>query len=135
VRLEVDTSRAPARATFDPAQLEHALVAMVTNAVEVSPEGGRVGVAIGSENGSWEIEVSDEGPGVPDGLSERIFEADFTTKQGGHGVGLTAARLIARQHGGTLRVRTHAESAYNGGAVFTLELPLVSQETAAVPET
>jgi signal transduction histidine kinase len=66
--------------------------------------------------------VSDEGPGIPAGQEERIFErfyqGDSARSRGGTGLGLAIARWIVQQHGG----RIWAGNAPGGGAVFTVEL-------------
>jgi PAS domain S-box-containing protein len=67
------------------------------------------------------IEVSDDGPGVPEALRSRIFDPFFTTKQAraGTGLGLAVAQALAHEHGGSIRL------AHGGteGATFVLELP------------
>jgi signal transduction histidine kinase len=62
------------------------------------------------------IEVSDNGPGVPDELTRKIFVPFFTTRHGGTGVGLALARQVMIAHGGFIRVATSE----NGGARFSL---------------
>lgn len=119
VTLTLDAGAAPPRAAFDPAQLEQALVAVATNAVEASPEGGRVGVVVSTHEGGWAVVVTDEGAGVPDGDEDKIFEVDYTTKPGGHGIGLSTARWIVRQHGGKMSVGR----APGGGARFEIRIP------------
>ncbi|MEX2283332.1 MAG: ATP-binding protein [Gemmatimonadota bacterium] len=63
--------------------------------------------------------VSDNGPGIPAGAAERIFEADFTTKPRGTGLGLAIARQTIEQHGGGIT----AARAQNGGAELVITLP------------
>ena len=69
------------------------------------------------------IRVHDQGPGIPDGLRERVFEpffrpAGWTEEAGGWGLGLSLVRQIARRHGGDARVTSSA-----GATTFTVELP------------
>ena len=68
--------------------------------------------------GRAEIVVSDNGPGIPPALRERIFEPYFTTRERGTGIGLAIVRSVVEAHGGTLRL---AETAV--GAAFVIELP------------
>jgi nitrogen fixation/metabolism regulation signal transduction histidine kinase len=76
------------------------------------------------ENGqNWiELAIADNGPGLPDGFSERWFEPYTTSKAKGTGLGLAVAKKIAEEHGGNIR----AENRAGGGAVFTLRLPRAS---------
>ena len=69
-----------------------------------------------NRRGNVIIEVSDNGPGVPEEIARKIFVPFFTTRRGGSGVGLALARQVMTAHGGFIRVAT-SES---GGAKFTL---------------
>ena len=69
-----------------------------------------------NRRGNAVIEVSDNGPGVPDELTRKIFVPFFTTRQGGSGVGLALARQVMIAHGGFIRVA----ATESGGAKFTL---------------
>jgi signal transduction histidine kinase len=66
------------------------------------------------------VKVIDNGPGVSDG--ENIFDAFVTTKESGMGIGLAVSRSIVEAHGG----RIWAENNPNGGATFSIALPLSS---------
>ena len=65
------------------------------------------------------LTVRDRGPGVPEGQQEQIFQAFFTTRTRGTGLGLAVARRVAKLHGGSLSVTNHPQ----GGASFSLRLP------------
>ena len=62
------------------------------------------------------IEVSDNGPGVPDDVAKKVFVPFFTTKERGSGVGLALARQVMIAHGGFIRLARNA----SGGATFSL---------------
>lgn len=126
VRLELDASDAPLRASFDPGHLEQALVALVSNALDVTPKGGAVRVTMWSENPSpgesqWGIDVADTGPGVPEDAEAHIFQPYFTTKSDGNGIGLAMVQKVARDHGGEAWLR---DPGRGSGAVFALRLPV-----------
>jgi len=109
----------------DPATLEHALIAMVVNAVEASPLGGRVTVSGGyvEENGEPVrccIEVCDGGSGISIDVPDRIFEFSYSTKQRGMGLGLALARQAVQRQGGSVHARNNPE----GGATVAVELPI-----------
>lgn len=126
IELEVDGSGAPQLARFDPAQLEQAVVALVSNALEATPTGGAVRVRAWSEKPEdgppkWGIDVADEGPGVANEASRRLFQPYFTTKTEGSGIGLAMVQKVARDHGGDAWLRDAGEGS---GAVFALWLPM-----------
>jgi two-component system NtrC family sensor kinase len=78
-----------------------------------------------------QVEVADDGPGVSSLVRDRIFDPFFTTKAAGEGtgLGLTVAHAIVRDHGGELQL----SSPPTGGALFTIQLPVVA-ESSASPE-
>ena len=112
----------------DERMLRQALLNLMRNAAEAIPdeaEERRVLVKGSNETDAagreWaRVEVEDTGAGIPAEDLRRIFIPFFTTKSKGHGVGLALAHRVATDHGGTLS----AANAPNGGAVFTLRLPL-----------
>ena len=110
----------------DENKLRQVLVNLVDNAVKYSPEGGRVELRVRNENGSCQIEVADEGLGIPPDEHERIFEKFYrldpqqTQGVGGSGLGLYICReLVERMNG-----RLHVQSEPGRGSRFTVELPL-----------
>lgn len=109
-------------AELDYAQIEQVLLALLSNAVEAMPSGGRLTIAACSSNGGQRvrIDVSDTGPGIPPEQVSRVFKLFFTTKSSGTGFGLAVAKKIVERHGGTIEVR----STVGAGAHFTIELPV-----------
>jgi signal transduction histidine kinase len=97
--------------------LTSALVNLLKNAVQVSREGQRVSLLGRATGDAYEIEVRDEGPGVPPDLEGRIFEPFFTTREKGSGLGLALARKLVEAHRGTLSLRSKP-----GETVFTVRL-------------
>ncbi len=108
------------RARFDPRHLEQAIVAMLSNALQVSPGGTRVRVEATGDGEWWTIAISDQGPGVPPDLVEKIFRPYFTTKRDGTGIGLAISREVVKGHGGEIVV----DSAPGGGSIFRVRLPI-----------
>ncbi|WP_296951685.1 PAS domain-containing sensor histidine kinase [uncultured Massilia sp.] len=104
----------------DPGQLEQALLNLLKNAFEATaanPGGGRVRVEARLVRGArLRIEVSDDGPGVPDALLAHIFTPFFTTRKQGGGIGLAMVRHLVHANGGTVR---YARS-LAGGARFVI---------------
>jgi len=122
-QVEVVSTTVEASVSGDRADLSRAVLNLLTNAVKYSPGGGTVQVRMHTDERAVFIEVCDEGPGVPAGYEERIFEPDAQAPgaRAGHGIGLPSARSIVRGHGGQLDVRDDDER----GACFVIRLPRV----------
>ncbi len=106
-------------ARVDPDRLREALDNLVRNAIEATPAGGRVVLAVAAAPDGAAIEVRDTGAGIPKDLLPRVFDLYFTTKADGTGVGLAVAQQIVVAHGGTLEV----DSEPGRGTRMTLRLP------------
>jgi C4-dicarboxylate-specific signal transduction histidine kinase len=114
----------------DPVQIHQVLINLVTNAREAmrdTPLARRKVEVATDRNGNESIAVSvrDHGPGIPDEITERLFEQFFTTKEEGLGMGLAIVRSIVEEHGGKIE----AGNVDDGGARFRFVLP-VSKEIA-----
>jgi signal transduction histidine kinase len=109
----------------DRVQLQQVILNLITNAVEaMSAVEGRPRLLVVTtrrqEDDGVLIRVQDSGPGIEPGGRERIFDAFFSTKSSGMGMGLFICRSIVEGHGGHL----WATAAETGGAVFNLVLPV-----------
>jgi PAS domain S-box-containing protein len=118
----------------DAHQLQQVLLNLVINAEQATVSAhGRGALVIRTwheqDRDLVALEVSDDGPGVPEEAKSKIFDPFFTTKEVGKGtgLGLTVAYAIVQEHGGRIRVETAAN-----GAAFVVELP-VSGERPALP--
>ncbi|WP_405788401.1 sensor histidine kinase [Streptomyces sp. NBC_01367] len=122
IALRLD-AQAPVPASGDPARLERALANLVDNAVRYAR--AEVVVRAAAHDGWAVLEVTDDGPGIPEEDRDRVFErfvrldADRGRASGGTGLGLAIAREIARAHGGDVR----ALPAPAGGARLLLRIP------------
>ncbi len=105
--------------SFDRDLLRRAVLNLVKNGIEATPQGGWVLLATRLDGDRTEVSVEDTGRGIDARDAPHLFEPFFTTKPRGTGLGLAIARQIAEEHGGTL-----AWSNACGGARFTLRLPL-----------
>ncbi len=90
-----------------PELLEWALENLLANAVEALPDNkGTIKIVGCSDNGQAKIEITDDGRGIPPGDSDRVFDAGYSTRRNGRGIGLTLARyLIAEVHNGSLKIK------------------------------
>jgi two-component system NtrC family sensor kinase len=107
----------------DAAQLEQLLLALVINAIEAMPRGGNLWLRSRSlpERRETELEVQDDGVGIPPEMSPRMFEPFQTTKEShGVGLGLAVARQIVERHQGHIAVSSEP----GHGAKFVITLPL-----------
>lgn len=119
VTVEVEAPR-PFEILADSQRLYQALTNLVRNAIQVSPSGGVVrimGAAAGG--GGVMIAVEDEGPGLPPGEEERVFEPFFSRRKDGTGLGLALVQQILHAHGG----RVEGVTRTGGGARFVLHFP------------
>jgi signal transduction histidine kinase len=101
----------------DPERLKQVLLNLVRNAIEAMPEGGSLTIRTRHAIDAIEIDIEDTGQGFPD--ETPVFDAFFTTKPKGTGLGLTIVHRIVTDHGGTLRVKSRP-----GSTCFTVSLPL-----------
>ncbi len=108
-------------------ELRQVIANLVANAVDVLPPGGTLTLAARDYDGSVQLRVSDNGPGIPAENLTRIFEAFFTTKEElGTGLGLWVSRQIVEKHGGTINVESTP-----AGTSFTVSLPSAAQLSRA----
>ena len=115
----------------DPLQLDQVVTNLLDNALRFSPPGGEVMISVAPWHGSVQLRVADQGPGIPVGERERVFEAFYrgdSDERSGSGLGLAITRAIVLAHGGQIRI----EGTPSGGAAVVLELPLAG--AAAIPQ-
>jgi signal transduction histidine kinase len=106
------------RVSADGAMLRQLLWNLVRNAVQASGAGSVVRVTTREVQGHVEVEVADHGEGLDEQAKERLFDAFYTTRSKGTGIGLAVVRRIVDDHGWTIRV----EDTPGGGATFVVEL-------------
>jgi len=121
----------------DRRQLASALANLCENAVKYSDDGAEVSVTARTE-GSWvEIDVADQGIGIPEADLERVFERFYRVDRarsrdtGGTGLGLSIVRHVAQNHGGEVSVRSREGE----GSTFTLRLPAADAATGTESTT
>jgi PAS domain S-box-containing protein len=86
----------------DPDLLKQAILNVVYNALEAMAEGGKLVIQTEWNADECQIRITDDGPGIPPEIQERIFNLYFTTKQQGSGIGLATAFRVVQLHSGTI---------------------------------
>ena len=117
VRVEKRYAPAP-DVEVDVARFKRCVMNLVLNGAQAMPSGGPLTVGVAARNGRVRLEVSDEGPGVPADVRDRVFEPFVTTKQDGVGLGLALTKRIVEDHGGEIGFDPAAR-----GTTFWIELP------------
>src|SRR5256886_384963 len=122
VKVSLSLSPGLPRVLADVAQLRQLLLNLLRNAREAMSAGGSLRVTSRATKAMVEIEVRDNGPGIPSERLSRIFDPFFTTKERGTGLGLAMAQEIAQEHGGPLV----CDSGPRRGTALTPRLPAAS---------
>jgi signal transduction histidine kinase len=104
-------------AQFDAEQLTQMLMNLLLNAIEAAGQNGTIDVRVEQRGAMAHIEVHDSGPGLTQEQREHLFEAFYTTKANGTGLGLAVSRELAAGMGGSLHYRNDRP-----GATFEIEL-------------
>jgi two-component system OmpR family sensor kinase len=125
---EVVVTACDAWVAGDPDLLDRALVNLVKNAIAHTAPGGHITLACDADERSVRVSVTDDGPGVPAGDLQRVFDRFYrapgqprSREEGGAGLGLAITRKLIELHGGTVT----AENVEPHGAKFTVELPRI----------
>ncbi len=123
----------PVSGHVDPDLFDRVVWNLLGNAVKFSPPGGSVTVTVRETGAGAELEVADEGPGIPETQLQKVFERFFRIDEArshsgddsGTGLGLAIAKAVVELHGGEITASNRPE----GGAVFRVIFP-----TARIPE-
>ena len=119
IEVTIATDPADLVVYVDPDQIRQVLVNLFTNSIQAMPRGGRIDISGQALSPSaTRVRVCDDGPGIPVEARSRVFEALFTTKAKGSGLGLALCRRILEAHGGSIDLDSSET-----GASFVLVLP------------
>jgi len=124
VSQEIDIDSGLPLVSADGGQIQQAVIALATNAIDAMPDGGKLIFKVFQRANRIVIEVADTGTGIPQDNMSKIFEPFFTTKEVGRGTGLGLAVCygIISEHNGRLSVR----STVGKGTTFSIFLPISS---------
>ena len=125
IQIVVEAAAGLPRVSGDVGQLQQAVVALATNAIDAMPEGGTLTLTAICSNSRVLVQVRDTGIGIAPENMTKIFDPFFTTKDVGRGTGLGLAVCygILSDHGGRLDVR----STVGAGTTFTITLPVADE--------
>ncbi len=131
--LALDVPSAPLHVNGDVTRLAQVFQNLLNNAAKFTPNGGRIGVSVASDDGTLVVRVRDNGMGIGSEAMANIFDlfaqetARINPSESGLGIGLTVARSIVEMHGGTIEVSSEGEGK---GAEFAVRLPLAPAKSA-----
>ncbi|MFN2491957.1 MAG: ATP-binding protein [Pyrinomonadaceae bacterium] len=125
IDFQIETPEDLPLVSGEAGQLQQAIIALATNAVDAMPTGGILKIASRGNGKNVIVEVTDTGVGIPAENIPKIFEPFFTTKEVGKGTGLGLAVCygILTEHGGSLEV----QSTVGVGTTFTISLPAINE--------
>ena len=122
--------------TADPTRLAQAFMNLLNNSAKYTERGGRIDVAVRTEDGAVVISVKDTGIGIPVERLDTIFEmfsqieTSLARSRGGLGIGLSLTRRLVEMHGGSVVARSKG---VGHGSEFIVRLPIISAESATTP--
>lgn len=128
VELVLDAPIDPGESVGDPDQLEHAITAILSNAIDYAPTTTRVDLIVRASDGCWSLKVRDQGPGIPDEVQASIFRPYFTTRKGGTGIGLALVQRIVDQHHGLIEVQSPWNDDSTPGTAFLMRIPVDARD-------
>jgi signal transduction histidine kinase len=114
------------RVLLDSESFRGALFNLLLNAKQAMPDGGQIVVRTSERGGKVVLDVIDTGVGIDDHTAAHMFEAFFSTKAGGSGLGLPTTAKIIEAHGGHI----HVQSEVGRGTKFTIEFPVPARLSA-----
>jgi signal transduction histidine kinase len=122
VELEARLPDEPLPVRGYPDRLRQAFLNVAVNALEAMPRGGRLTVEARRDGARARVALRDNGPGIPPEALPRLYDPNFSTKDGGSGIGLHVARALVELHGGEIQI----ESAPGRGTDVRVFVPLAT---------
>ena len=122
IQVQRDYDRSLPNVTVHGAELNQVWTNLLANAIDALGERGTITITTRADGSCVEVDIADDGPGIPEAISGRIFDPFFTTKEVGRGTGLgldTARRIVVDRHHGSLTVESQP-----GRTVFRVRMPL-----------
>ena len=120
IEVEVDLDDELPPIDADPAQLRRAILNLLDNAANAMPDGGKLSMQTGQDDGQVLVRVMDTGVGMSEDMTSQIFNPFFSTHHYGSGLGLAIVWDIMQSHGWQIDV----ESELGEGTTFIVRIPL-----------
>jgi signal transduction histidine kinase len=122
IKVERHYDRTLPKLTVNGSELNQVWTNLLDNAIGALGDGGTITITTRRDGNCAFVEIADDGPGVPEEIQDRIFDAFFTTKDVGQGTGLglsTARQIVVDRHRGSLTLVSRP-----GATIFRVSLPL-----------
>jgi signal transduction histidine kinase len=124
VKVEVNRTLRLNEVMCDPDQIKEVIVNIIVNACEAMVDGGLISIeeertVCENIGHAVSIKITDNGPGIPESIQEKLFQPFYSTKEEGTGLGLSIATRIVEEHGGRLGLNSQEGK----GATFIINLP------------
>lgn len=123
VKLRFSPKAGPLTVEVDPRLIKQTILNLMINGLQAMPSGGELILTAGAADDAAEVHVIDTGSGIPAEAIDKIFQAYYSTKKGGTGLGLAMSQRIVREHGGELTV----SSEMGKGSDFKMRLPMMGR--------
>ncbi len=126
IQVELDLDKGAKHFVGNTNQWQQVFVNLIVNAQQALGRGGKIFIRTHQNNQALQVTFSDNGPGIPEDLRNKIFNSFFTTKvgKGGTGLGLSIVKKIVERHGGKIE----AGAREGGGAEFRITIATKSEE-------
>ncbi len=130
LRLQRTTCPQCPNLRIDISQMEQVVLNLLKNAMEATPDGGEIGVAVSGDNNNLRVDVTNAGSPIPPDEMDRLFEPFYTTKPKGTGLGLMLVKRVVEEHGGKVHVTSSVETGTR--FAFTLPVPTLTGEATSL---
>jgi signal transduction histidine kinase len=127
VIVQTEMPDVPLPVKVDADLVKQALLNITNNGIQAMPNGGTLNIAGRRDDGLVELDISDQGGGIPPEVGEKVFNLYFTTKKSGTGIGLAMSYRVMQLHNGNISY----ESQPGQGTTFHLRFPAQEQARAA----
>lgn len=127
IALKLELSKDLPALIMDVGNMKRVILQLVANALEAMASGGELVLKTCVKDGFVELQVMDNGRGIPEDMLPHIFDTFYSTKPAGPGLGLPIVHRIVSQHHGEISI----DSRVNAGTTVTVRLPVSKPEAAA----